>query len=79
MIANIVDKDPSIDKIQVMIDKAQQEWEELKEKGLKIREQELLDFYEVEIGNTIVREKLERKKIITRIQKEQIGTIHSDI
>jgi len=46
-------------------------WEDLKEKGEAIREQELLDFHDTEIGNDIIKENAMRKRIIKRVKKNQ--------
>ena len=40
-------------------------------KGAEIREKELLDYYEVEVGDQMPRDKALKKKIIERIKKEQ--------
>ena len=41
------------------------------EKGIEIREQEVLDIHECEIRNETAREKALRKKLIARIKKDK--------
>ena len=44
---------------------------DLKEKGKEYREKELLDYNDIEIGNSTEKEKQLRKRIIQRIKKER--------
>ena len=56
-------------EIKTQLQQAQNRWKELIKKGNKIREQELLDHYEVEIGNETIKEKVLWKKIIEYMKK----------
>ena len=46
-----------IHQAQQKLEIAQEKWNKLLTKGNKIREQELLNYYEVKIGNEILKEK----------------------
>ena len=58
-------------EIKTQLQQAQNKWKELIEKGNEIREQELLDYYEVEIGNETIKEKVLQKKVIERVKKQK--------
>ena len=49
----------SYDKIEVRkkLEEVQQQWKELKQKGVAFRKKELLDFYNNEIGNETIHKK----------------------
>ena len=59
-------------KIKIQLQQAQNSWKELIKKGNEIREQELLDHYEIEIGNEIIKEKALQKKIIECVKKQKM-------
>jgi len=61
----------NIDQVKDQIKIAQQQWEELILKGQEIREQELLDYHKVDIGNNTMKEKALQKRIIESIRKIQ--------
>ena len=54
------------------MEQAQQSWDELIQKDQEIYEQELLDYYKVEVGNDSLREKAIKKKLLERIKKEKL-------
>lgn len=54
-----------------MINSAQSQQDEIVTKEAEFRKQELLDHYDIKIGNEIIKEKSIYKKIIDRIQKQK--------
>ena len=57
-------EDISIQQINENIKQVEKDWIDLKEKGKEYREKELLDYNDIEIGNSTEKEKQLRKRII---------------
>ena len=62
--------DISENQIRLNIKTAQEQQLDLIECSNEIREQELLDYHNIKVGNKTVKEKLLRKKLLKKIKKD---------
>ena len=61
----------TIEQIDIEIERAQSQWDNMKVKEKEYRERDLLDFYNIKTWNNMAAEKRLRKRIITGIKKNK--------